>query len=371
MNGARSTQLVVLWVVAASVLGTACSSTGSSTGTSTGAPGSGSSGRSAGAVAGTRPQGGRLDPIEAVPPAPLGGDPSKECPGAYAQTRPVEGLNVRFESASQSRSFHVLKPTNGARGPRPLFLAFTGTVQEERAFLTQSKLDLLVKDGWIVVAPVRNNNGILWPPWDAMRTPPIADRPNPDLDFFVSLVRCVGAHEEVDKNRIYTGGISIGGTMTNYVLRRESELFAGGIVGSGNFLTTEPSQPEPLQDMVVIVAWGGKNDHWSGCSDGAMGSAADASAQGGKTCVGSISFVEDASHASQFYASQPGVDQVACSMELGHIWLTPATGYMAAALLARPKGMPGPYVLPTDPSQPAGLSCNTEPFVLEDVQPGG
>jgi poly(3-hydroxybutyrate) depolymerase len=303
-------------------------------------------------------------PLDAVPPEPLGGDPAIDCPGAYATTPPADGLNAGFTSAGQERAFHLLRPTDGSTGPRPLFLALTGTVQEERSFLTQSQLDLLPAEGWIVVAPVRNNNGILWPPWDAMRTPPIADQPNPDLDFFGELITCLGAHEDVDARRVYVGGISIGGTMTNYVLQRRSDLFAGGIVGSGNFVTTQPNDPQPLEDMVVVVAWGGDNDVWSGCSNGAMGDQADAQAAAGGDCVGSISFVEDAARASQYYAGEEEVTQVACTMPLGHIWLTPATSYMVAALLAHPKGMPDPYELPDDPPQPENLRCSTDPFVL-------
>lgn len=312
----------------------------------------------------TAPATGPVDPLEVVPPEPLGGDPATACPGAYAANPPVEGLNVGFRSAGQDRSFHLLRPTDGSTGPRPLFLALTGTVQEERAFLAQSALDQLPGEGWIVVAPVRNNNGILWPPWDAMRTPPIADQPNPDLDFFGELLDCLGAHEEVDAHRVYVGGISIGGTMTNYVLQRRSDLFAGGIVGSGNFLTTQPNDPQPLEDMVVVVAWGGDGDVWSGCSNGAMGDAADAQGAAGGECVSAISFVEDAARASQYYAGEAEVTQVACTMPLGHIWLTPATPYMVAALLAHPKGMPGEYALPEDPPMADGLSCSTDPLLL-------
>lgn len=305
------------------------------------------------------------DPLKAVPPVSLAGDRAKDCPSAFVDESPAEGLNEGFESAGQSRSFHLLLPAGEFEGPRPLFLALTGTVQEERSFLTQSQLDQLPADGWIVVAPVRNDNGILWPPWDAMRTPPIADQPNPDQQFFVDLIRCVGAHKDVDAARIYVGGISIGGTMVNYLLQRESELFAGGIVGSGNFVTTQPNEPEKSDDMIVVVAWGGDNDRWSGCADGTMGNAAEQSESSGGNCVGGISFVEDASRASIFWDSEENVQQVACHMELGHIWLTPATEYMVAALLAHPKGLPGQYVLPEASELPDGLECMTEPFILE------
>ena len=300
------------------------------------------------------------DPLDLVPPTPLGGDPAEACPDGYVDTPPTQGENVDFAAADQQRAFHLLLPD--AEGPRPLFVALTGTVQPEVAFLEQSQLDLLTEDGWIVMAPVRNDNGTLWPPWDAMRTPDDLDRPNPDVELIVDAIHCIAAHTPVDANRIYVGGISIGGTLTNYVLQRESALFAGGIVGSGHIITTRPAEPEPLDDMIVIVAWGGDGDVWGGCSDGQMGDDVD-----GDDCVAGVRFVEDASLASQYYDAEPEVVQVACTMDLGHIWLTPGTARMAAILLSHPKGLPGEAALPAEPAAPEGFTCSLDPYVHPDA----
>ena len=75
--------------------------------------------------------------------------------------------------------------------------------------------------------------GSVWPEWDAMRQAGDTERPNPDLAFFDALVDCVAAHHPVDAARIYVGGMSAGGIMTNRVLRARSTLLAGGIAGSG------------------------------------------------------------------------------------------------------------------------------------------
>lgn len=279
---------------------------------------------------------------------------TRDCPAGFDARPPGSGLHTGFASAGQQRSFHLLLPSRGD-GPRPLFVALTGTVQEERAFLAQSRLDRLPRAGWIVVAPVRNDNGIVWPPWDAMRPPAQASLPNPDATFVEELVRCVAAHHPVDASRVFVGGVSIGGTMTNYLLRRDSELFAGGIVGSGNFVLTAPARPEPLDDMTVIVAWGGPDDRWIGCPDGRMGP----EVAGEPGCV-DVSFVADAAAASQFYDAEPDVRQVACTADVGHIWIASGTEYMARVLLAHPKGTRGPVRLPRRP--PAGFTCTTEAF---------
>ena len=277
-----------------------------------------------------------------------------DCPPGYDEEPPGAGESTGFASAGQQRSFHLLLPDED--GPHPLFVALTGTVQAETDFLEQSRLDELPGSGWIVVAPVRNSNGIIWEPWDAMRTADQAALPNPDATFVEELVVCLAAHYEIDAARVFVGGISIGGTMTNLLLRRDSDLFAGGIVGSGNFVLTEPAEPEPLEDMTVVVAWGGEGDRWIGCPDGRMGP----EVAGEPGCV-DVSFVADASSASQFYAAEPAVRQIACSAEVGHIWIADGTAYMARLLYDNPKGSGDEAVIPGDP--PEQLSCSVEPFV--------
>jgi predicted esterase len=286
-----------------------------------------------------------------------------DCPGDYASGELLAvGENDDFASGGQDRSFHLMVPDEDHDGPRPLFLALTGTVQSEVGFLEQSGIDALVDDGWIVVAPVRNNNGMIWGPWDAMRTDAQRPLPNPDIELFDDAIACVAAHHDVDASRIFVGGISIGGTMVTHLLRVRSDLYAGGIVGSGNFATTEPAEPEPLDDMVVIVAWGGDEDEWSGCMDGRMGREAGESGEPG--CIPSISFVNDAALASQFFDAEPAVAQVACSMDVGHRWITEATDYFAQILYDHPKGTAGPAALPD--GAPDGLTCSTEAFVPEN-----
>ncbi|MCB0960325.1 MAG: hypothetical protein KDB04_12510, partial [Acidimicrobiales bacterium] len=190
-----------------------------------------------------------------------------DCPDGFRDGPLVAGRHEGFASGGQQRAFHLLVPDDAPTEPGPLFVSLTGTVQEEEAFLEQSGLDQLPAAGWTVLAPVRNDNGLVWGPWDAMRTPDMTG-PNPDEQLVVDLVACTAAHLPIDPDRIFVGGISIGGTFANHLLRRHSDLFAGGIVGSGNLILTEPADPEPLDAMTVVVAWGGDGDQWTGCPDG-------------------------------------------------------------------------------------------------------
>ncbi len=275
-----------------------------------------------------------------------------DCPAGFDEGELAAGAHDGFASGDQERSFHLLLPEGDATEPRPLFVAVTGTVQEEAAFLEQSELDQLPDEGWIVVAPVRNENGKVWGPWDAMRTPQMTG-PNPDTTLILDLVACIGAHHPVDVDRVFIGGISIGGTMVNYVLQRHSDVFAGGIVGSGNFILTSPADPVPPEPMTVIVAWGGPEDQWTGCPDGRMGE--QYATEPG--CV-TADFVADSATASRYYADQPDVRLMACEEDVGHIWISHATSWWAEILAASPRGT-------TDELDPSGapepMTCSTTP----------
>ncbi len=282
--------------------------------------------------------------------APVG-DPAA-CPDGEPETWSEAGLHEGLASGDQERSFHLLLPEGEATELRPLFVSITGTVQEEADFMEQSGLDQLPDDGWIVVAPVRNDNGLIWGPWDAMRTPDMT-QPNPDSTLILDLVACLSAHQPVDPDRVFVGGISIGGTMVNHLLRQHSDVFAGGIVGSGNFILTEPPEPEPLDPMTVIVAWGGDDDQWTGCPDGRMG----AEYAGEPGCT-SADFVADAGAAARYYAEEPDVRLLACSEDVGHIWISHATPYWAGILAASPKGTSEPIDVGTPPPP---MECSTTP----------
>lgn len=294
-------------------------------------------------------------PEELVPPEALGGDPSAACPAAYAATPLVDGLNEGFEVAGQSREVLVIEPDATFEGPRPLFVAFNGTGESGPSFSSRADLEQLAARGFVVVAPSSNGNGTLWPVWDSMHEQGTDDpENNADLLLFDAVVACLGAHRPIDRNRIYLGGHSAGGIMANYVLQRRSELLAGGIVASGVFSLTSPDPAQPLDDMFVVVTWGGDNDEYSGGSNGVS--------------VPAINFVEQASIASVFYDEDPAVAQAHCrGDDLGHAWL-PINDWFVDALLAHPKGIGDAAVLPPSPAgAPATCSADRYEFVSDVV----
>lgn len=270
------------------------------------------------------------------------------CPGVWAKLAPEEGWNRGFEVMGQSRSFWLMLPK--ASGPRPLLLALHGTRETGEAFARRARLRDFVERGFIVVAPQAVGNGTVWPVWDAMRMPSEAAAPNRDLAFFDRLLACLGEHLEVDPRRRYVGGHSAGGMMTNAVLQRRSEVFAGGVVASGVMSLTAPATPAPLSPLAVLVTWGGERDVWSG--------------RVGSVKVSGFSFVEQAALASSFYAAQPGVQHMRCSADAGHAWLWRLNGWMIDRLLAHPKGSAGSVEWG---SPPAGVTCSREAFAVPRV----
>lgn len=279
-------------------------------------------------------------------------DPPTSCPAPFATIAPVPGQNGGFTVGGEGRSFWLGVPDPAvAPGPRPLFVAFHGTGETGASFVRRARLQELVERGFVVVAPDGAGHGTVYPVWDAMRTARDADRPNLDLEYFDRLLPCIAAHLEIDRRRVWVGGHSAGGIMTNFVLQRRSEILAGGVPASGVFSLTSPREVATLSDMLVVVTWGGDGDSFSGGPNRAVQ-------------VEGFNFVEQASLASRFYARQARVQQVSCSADLGHAWL-PFNDWLADLLLAHPKGsVVGPHKLEL-PAPPAGVTCSSTPFVTE------
>lgn len=287
---------------------------------------------------------------EDVPVVKLDADPTVDCPASYQATAPKAGLNEGYPIDDQDRSFELILPDDTST-PRPLFVAFNGTGETGPSFSKRAKLQDFAARGFIVLAPSSAGNGTAWPVWDALREPGTENTPNKDLDYVDSVVKCVAAHHPVDKNRIYAGGHSAGGIMTNFVLQRRSQLLAGGIVASGVYSLTAPDPVPTLDPLFVIVTWGGDNDRYSGNAGGVS--------------VGGFNFVTEASLASKFYDAQPNVAEVNCrGDDVGHAWLSTLNDWFVDRLLAHPKGLSGKGATDLAPAVPEGAkaACTDVPY---------
>ena len=173
---------------------------------------------------------------------------------------------------------------------------------------------LMAKQGFLVIGPVRacanqdpnlkagvcngpGHDGWNWNPWREGRAAGAAgDRfkadEGPDSTFLIAAVKCAAKSFPVDAQRVYLGGISSGGTMTNRALLFRSDFWAGGMPISGgewyvstdegnalsfndarDYVATDPAKifqgrvgPYPLKarldPLIVISVWGGEKDLW-------------------------------------------------------------------------------------------------------------
>jgi poly(3-hydroxybutyrate) depolymerase len=266
-----------------------------------------------------------------------------------------EGDNSGFFSDGNSRQFHVFLPDELAT-PRPLFVSLTGTLAPELDFVSNeiSEFESLADNGWIVVAPFRScstedrpcflsgpegsNDGRTWEPWFDGELAQSNDE-GPDVRFIESMVSCIAADYPVDKNRIYNGGGSAGGTITNRNMMFNSGLFAGGITASSNYrylsqLPIEPLDPVTMDNSIVVILWGGPDDTF-GTSD----------------------YSVETKLTSEYYAAQDNVVTVSCSGTHGHKWPRDSSfgPWAAETVLSHPKGTPvADFVLTTPPE---GFSC--------------
>lgn len=291
---------------------------------------------------------GEIDPADQAGQAATA--PASICSAPHA------GANTGYQAGGQTRSFELLLPPPSFTGPRPLFVAFHGTGETGKSFSNRARLAEWAARGFIVVAPDAVGNGSVWPVWDGMHLPGAPVAPNADLALVDSLLDCMGSHYAVDATRIFAGGHSAGGIMTNHVLRMRSNVFAGGIVASGIFDFTEGTPPQPLDDLTVLITWGGDNDGFGGW-DPDTGVAASG-----------FTFVESAAMESKYFASEPKVQQAWCrGNDLGHSWL-PMNGWFMDILLARPKGTTTPLTLPPVPAS-AQSACEGTVFTLPPPVP--
>jgi poly(3-hydroxybutyrate) depolymerase len=350
-----------------------------------------------------------------APAAPLGAKPAKpaaapaikyECPDGY---QVKEGLNVDFPHKGEMRAFVVVPPT-GAKGPAPVWVPLTGTVESTNANLTVARSGangLMAQRGFMVVGPVRNcskqdpadfsqacngpgKDGWNWMPWREGRAGgPAGEKwkndAGPDVSFLEAAVKCVGTKWPLDSRRLYVGGISSGGTLTNRSLTFASDFWAGGMPISGEWYVSRddgtalsfndarkavadaPTKvhqgrvgPFPLKTtlgpMIVITVWGGQKDLWD-CGP-PLGLCSD--------------YRPTTQAGSNYFSSFKNVVHVACSATHGHMWPqvnTQAFNLWALTTLASyPKGSkPSDFHL-TPP--PEGYSCKLGPFTDHYPQAG-
>ena len=260
-----------------------------------------------------------------------------ECPDGY---NPRRGQNTNFMVDGVGRQFEVVLPSDTST-PRPVFLSMTGTVESEQYFAySDLQIEQIVARDWIVLIPYRleQDDGRWWPPWYDGVSPPSNDE-GTDIRFFISAVKCAATKWSIDAGRIYMGGVSAGGTITNRALTFASDFFAGGIIGSGNWYEggAIPATPIPMDHVTVINVWGGPTDQWPSQDPLAI-------------------YDIETRQAAKYYASMEKVTSLACTHGRGHIWPRWWNQWMIETLEGAPKGTdPATYTI-SQPS-PGGMTC--------------
>lgn len=315
------------------------------------------------------------------------------CPDGYEVK---EGLNTNFPSDGMMRAFVVVPPKN-ATGAAPVWVPLSGTVESANANLNVQRSGanaLMANEGFMVLGPVRQcadqnpdtgfkecdgvgSNGWNWKPWNDGRAGNAEGEKwktdaGPDSRFFEAMVRCVGTKYQLDSKRLFIGGISAGGTVTNRVLTFNSEFWAGGMPLSGEWyvsnddgstlsfndaraaVAANPTKiwqgrigpyplPQKVSPLVVITVWGGEKDLWD--------------------CGPPLGLCSDYRPSTQaganYFASMPNVVHVACSSTHGHMWpqinMQAFNAWALKTMASHPKGSDPKAFRLTPP--PEGYSC--------------
>lgn len=319
-----------------------------------------------------------------------------DCPGSYV-VKP--GLNTDFPHKGMKRAF-VVYPPQGLKGPAPVFAPLTGSVESTMDNLTVARsgaTSLMAGQGFLVIGPVREcakqdanlkggicngrgSGGWNWNPWfEGRAAGPAGDQwkndEGPDSSFLIAAVKCTAKSFPVDARRMYLGGISSGGTMTNRALTFRSDFWAGGLPISGEWYVTrddgtpltfeggraalaaEPAKvhqgrvgPFPLKaslgPLIVITVWGGEKDLWN-C--------------GTVLCA---DYRPSTQAGSNYFSSMKNVVHVACTAGHGHMWPQANTqafnAWALRTLASHPKGSDPRAFRLTPP--PEGYACKLGRF---------
>src|SRR5579863_2228562 len=192
--------------------------------------------------------------------APASGALTGTCPAGY---QVKTGLNVDFPSDGKMRAFVVTPPADLSK-PMPVWVSLTGSVEStnDNLHVARSGANALLADnGFMVIGPVRdcanqdadlragvcNGPGIdgwNWRPWAEGRAgyasgDKFKTDEGPDSRFLIAAVKCVATQYPLDSRRLFIGGISSGGTMTNRALTFRSDFWAGGLPISGEWYVTQ------------------------------------------------------------------------------------------------------------------------------------
>jgi len=320
------------------------------------------------------------------------------CPDGY---QVKEGLNTGFPSRGMMRAFIVVPP-KGTSGPAPVWVPTSGTVESANANLFTERSGnnaKLAEHGFMVIGPVRQcasqnpdigfrecdgpgSDGWNWKPWnDGRAASPEGEKwktdAGPDSQFFEEMVRCVGTKYPLDAKRLYVGGISAGGTLTNRLLTFNSDFWAGGLPLSGEwYVTKDDGSPLAFKDAVEAVRAAPTKIHQGRIGPHPLPASLDSMAVitvwGGETdtydCGPPIGYCADYRPSTQaganYFSSHPNVVHVACSGTHGHRW--PSVNrdafnlWALQTLASHPKGTDPKTFKLTPP--PEGYACRIGAF---------
>lgn len=161
------------------------------------------------------------------------------------------GTNT-LRSGGMNRSFILF--INGEPQGAPVLFAWH--------WLDGGPYELLITTGLfnlsdvIVVAPFASGDKTFT--WDTTAPP----EGNADLLLFDDILACLDVQYGVDRDRIWTTGMSAGALWSAYLLQYRSESLASAALLSGGEPDPSVAPPyhTPEADIPVLLAWGGESD---------------------------------------------------------------------------------------------------------------
>ncbi len=182
-------------------------------------------------------------------PRPDGG---VDGPPTYSGTCPTfrSGRNDNFMSSGQARSFELRLPSN-PQGAGVVFAWHWWQGQPDTAMNWTGLTGVQEANRWIVISPyTASNAGGQWR--------------NADIQLFDDLLGCLYQQYNVDLDRIYTHGHSMGALWSSLLVVARANRLAAATVLSGGLQSSQYRRP--ASPIPVLLVWGGPTDTYGNFS---------------------------------------------------------------------------------------------------------
>lgn len=185
-------------------------------------------------------------------------------PAAVSEYSKPGDYRINLFSADELRSFVLHVPANyDPNMPTPVVFSFHDFGSNPIGNVTQTRITLLAdEENFIVVFPQGRGEPLAW-----FTEAEVPEGVATDTDFFVNILDRLNAELNVDNDRVFVTGFSLGGGMAHRIACDVSErVTAIAVVGGAHFID-QPCEPDNPVPVIAIHALDDEVTPFTGIDD--------------------------------------------------------------------------------------------------------